>query len=428
MLLLSQRSNHEITQSKTVWIFLVCVLFACEPTGRQTVASATPVGNSAAPPRDSHPAQSGASQVWQERIASPSPVPAPSGYEALSKRCTSFEAGLIRAAARVAARQASDDQLLDSDELMFELHAAGVPQVWARQWSLSGRKLNRADVIRRVEPWLASIPGTGRLRCGIAEAHATAKDGSEVQSVAMVAVDAIADLAPVPLEPRVGEWLQIDAELLTPISEAKVFLLGPTGPPNSVPTSVQKGHVKAKVHPDQPGPWLIQVVGVLSSGPRPILEAMIFPGVTPPASFMDGQAPGEEMSEGMSDDAAALTRMINAARESEGARPLARNSELDEIAARHASAMKKARQAAHDLGQGDPPARLAAAGITAESGENVARAKNIRAAHRALWASPSHRGNLIARRWDTLGIGIAKDDDGSVWLCELFVKFGGARN
>jgi uncharacterized protein YkwD len=56
----------------------------------------------------------------------------------------------------------------------------------------------------------------------------------------------------------------------------------------------------------------------------------------------------------------------------------------------------------------------------------VAHARSIARAHRVLWASPSHRGNLLDPSFSKFGIGVARDSDGSVWVCELFSNSDGA--
>ncbi|HMJ13417.1 MAG TPA: CAP domain-containing protein, partial [Polyangiaceae bacterium] len=100
---------------------------------------------------------------------------------------------------------------------------------------------------------------------------------------------------------------------------------------------------------------------------------------------------------------------------------LRRDERLDQVAQAHAEAMLKARRIGHDVGNGDPRARVEAAGLALNAaGENVVHAANLRRAHRALWSSPSHRGNLLQKRFDALGIGITNDPDGSVWVCEVF--------
>ena len=75
----------------------------------------------------------------------------------------------------------------------------------------------------------------------------------------------------------------------------------------------------------------------------------------------------------------------------------------------------------HDVGGGDPRVRLEAAGISATvAGENVASAGSLENAHRALWASPSHRGNLLLERFTRVGVAVAQAADGTLWVTEMF--------
>jgi uncharacterized protein YkwD len=54
-------------------------------------------------------------------------------------------------------------------------------------------------------------------------------------------------------------------------------------------------------------------------------------------------------------------------------------------------------------------------------GENVAKAKTERTAHRAIYASPSHRSNVLDARFRKVGIGIGTDPKtGYLWIAELF--------
>jgi uncharacterized protein YkwD len=88
--------------------------------------------------------------------------------------------------------------------------------------------------------------------------------------------------------------------------------------------------------------------------------------------------------------------------------------------------MAMARELAHDVGDGDPLERLHVAGLDPRSaGENVAHAATVPLAHRALWASPSHRANLLGREYDRVGVGVARDTHGDVWVVETFA--GGVR-
>src|SRR5262249_36118207 len=142
----------------------------------------------------------------------------------------------------------------------------------------------------------------------------------------------------------------------------------------------------------------------------------------PPRKFMRVAAPGEAAAEGAVDDADAMLRMINAARASEHLSALVRDTKLDALAKVHSEEMIKVKIVGHDVGTGDPAARVKATGYPAHVvGENVASASSTPNAHRALWASPSHRGNILLDRFKKVGLGVAKDGEGLFWVTELFV-------
>jgi uncharacterized protein YkwD len=83
--------------------------------------------------------------------------------------------------------------------------------------------------------------------------------------------------------------------------------------------------------------------------------------------------------------------------------------------------MKQTHTLGHDVGDGDPADRLASAGIQAkETGENVAHAQSVMLAHRALYASVSHRENLLRGDFKNLGVAVLDDPDGSVWVAQVF--------
>jgi uncharacterized protein YkwD len=183
------------------------------------------------------------------------------------------------------------------------------------------------------------------------------------------------------------------------------------------------GHVRSSFALDTAGEWLVQVLATTATGPRPVVEAAMFADVAPPAAFTPVAAPGESAAAGAPDDATALARMLAAARTSEGRAALARDPELDRLAAEHAAEMMRAGFIGHDVGGGDPRSRLEDAGVSVPrvAGENVAVSKSLAGAHRALWASPSHRGNLLETGFGRFGVGVARGTDGAVWVVELFV-------
>jgi uncharacterized protein YkwD len=152
-----------------------------------------------------------------------------------------------------------------------------------------------------------------------------------------------------------------------------------------------------------------------------VLEAIVHAGTTPPPRYVSTPAPGEDAGQPAKTDDEAMTRMVNAARVAEGLAALRRDPELDKLALEHSTEMRKQRVVGHDIGDGDPSARVGAAGITARiTGENVASASTLEGAHRALWASPSHRGNLLFADFTRVGIAVVRGADGAVWVTELF--------
>jgi len=357
---------------------------------------------------------------WKPTQSSPHPGKTPAKRDAaLLALCGKGDAALTEVAELVAKRQLAGAPNLTTDEFAFALRAAGDPHVWPRAWSLSGNGLDDKEITPRFKTWAERSPTVGARRCGVARI-----DGKDDHSaITVITVDALADLSPVPTTARVGQWITIEGSMLVPASGVQVVLLGPRAAPKTVPSSLSGGRIRSTFSVDQPGPWLVQVLATVDTGPRPVLEAMIFAGEKPPEEFARAKVPGEEAAAGAKDDADAMLRMINAARVAEGQKPLTRDASLDKVARAHAEAMMKARVVGHNVGNGDPPARLEAAGIKARiSGENVASASSLENAHRALWASPSHRGNLLLERFGHVGVAVARGPDGTVWVTETFTN------
>ena len=359
--------------------------------------------------------------VFPEATASPRNVAAvPSGLAPFFEQCRLGDAALARVAERFARRQSTGNAPLDAAEISFALRAEGSPYVWPRAWTLEGGDLSSAPAVQRMRGWLDSWGDGGERRCGVA--LTTARERSVLSAVA---VDALADLEPVPVRLRVGAWVDVNATLLVPTSDAKVIVLGPSGAPYSVPTSFDGRQARARFHADRPGAFLIQLLASVAGGPRPVLEATVYADIPPPTAFFGDTAPGEPsrpLPDG-ADPAEALFSMVNHARATEQSPALMRDGVLDGIAQRHAEAMRQLGHIAHDAGEGDPQSRVQDSNLSALAGENVAHALDVTRAHRLFWASPSHRENLLQFRFDKIGIGVASDADGSVWVCEVFADF-----
>ena len=334
----------------------------------------------------------------------------------LGAACGESDAALLSVATRLAEQQTDAASELDVDAISYALRSAGAPYVWPRAWLFSGGEGEIEAAKARMLRWLGTFSDGGARRCGVAVVR---RAGGRI-SVGAIAVDALADLEALPTRARIGQWIDVRASLRVPASEAKLVVMGPHGAPHPVPTSLSNGRVQARFNADQPGAWLVQLLGAVDGGPRPLLEALVFAGIEPPRESTVARAPGEEAAQSASDPRAALYAMVNAARASERLAELARDERLEALAQAHAEAMRRARKTAHDTGDGDLNQRLTQLGLELEAGENVAHAGSAALAQRALWASPSHRENLLFPRFNVLGIGVALDPDGTLWVCQVF--------
>jgi uncharacterized protein YkwD len=418
-------SRLDVTLSNLLLFAASCSASPLAPHGSQPATAAVAATSSAevaAPAAPGEPPAPGDEVfVWQSSTFSPRPGGAAEpGDRDLLARCEAGDEALAQAAARLAKRQAQKLAALDMSEVSFALRTRGSPYVWPRAWTIEGTTLDRADVGERMKRWLGTFDDGGERRCGVA----TLEEADGKQIIAAIAVDALADLAPIPTQVRAGQWVDVQAKLLVPAREAKVVVLGPTGGPRTVTSSLSSGIVKARFSADHSGPWIVQVLASVAVGPRPVAEATVHAGEAPPATFHAREAPGEGAAERAPDPATAMERMVNAARASERLPVLRRDERLDRIAQAQAEAMRASRRIGHDIGLGDPRSRVEAAGLAVRAaGENVSHAATLRRAHRSLWASPSHRGNLLHPRFNAVGVGVAPDPDGSVWVCEVFADF-----
>lgn len=379
-------------------------------------------GDATAADATADPGFAWATETTSPRAALASAGVAPLDAELLA-RCGAADEGLQSAARRLAQRKAAGQPTPDVDGIVFAMRSAGQPHVWPRAWIVSAESFEREATRRRLDAWRQSLgEAVGERRCGVASARVIV-DGREAgQVIVALAVDALADMAPLPVRARTGQWLELDARLKVTAATAKVVLVASGGAPRTVPTSFQDGRVRARFALDRPGPFTVQVLADVATGPRPVLEARVFADVEPPRTMPSVAAPGEDAGDGRS-GADALVEMVQAARRDRSLSPLARDARLDRLALAHARRMKEERMVGHDVGDGDPGQRVQAAGLSAkEAGENVAHAESIRLAHRSLWQSPSHRANIERPAFTHVGAAVVEDPDGTVWVCEIFAS------
>jgi hypothetical protein len=285
-------------------------------------------------------------------------------------------------------------------------------------WSASGSPSDLSSTLVRLDEWLNGI-GTATYRRGGAPAPPTPDPGG---GVAVVAVDALADwTAAVPFRVRTGQWVTVQARLWAPAWGGEIVLMGPSGVPRKLLTSFDGQALRAPVAFDGPGEFLIQVTANLQEGGiRPVLEADVFADVAPGPQAADAFALKDDRSSDDIQGIDALGSTLNGLRASKGLGALRRDIDLDTLASQHAARMASEQVLAHDAGDGDPADRVRAVGLSVRLvGENVARAPSLRTAERLLWASPSHRANILGPRFDRVGLGMA-GGRGDVWVVELF--------
>jgi uncharacterized protein YkwD len=360
--------------------------------------------------------------LWAEVTSSPvalsDPPPDALEREALA-HCGVGEAGLREASRRAVSRVLRGLPLTDPDTLAFEQRSAGEPHPWARAWAASAKTLSTEATLRRLDEWLAEDREPRLRRCAVASA--VAADGTH--ALAVVAVEALADLAPVPTRARTGQWLEVRARLHVAAAGGSVLVLGPSGAPRRVPAWLDGTVLHARFALDRPGAFTVQVLASTASGPRPVAEASVFADVEPPAHAGSDAAPGEEASEPARGDEDDLANMLAIARETSGEPPLTRDARLDAMGRVHASQMAAAHLLGHDAGDGEPTTRAEASGLSFRAlGENVAHAGTVALAHRALWASPSHRANMLRRDFDRVGVAVVRDGRGDAWVVETFTS------
>ena len=381
-------------------------LLSCAGASPVTPSSETTGPRKAATPRDPQ----GDRYTWEAWTRSPQPL----ADEPDEPPCGASDRALRRVAERIAAREVVGKPPLDTAEISFALRSEGAPYVWPRAWTLAGA-FDGATERSKVDEWLRSPGDEGIARCAVATVRA--RDGR--QALAVVAVSVLADLEPLPTRVTVGTWLDLRAVLHVPAPRVEVIVLGPRGRPHAVVASLTGANVRARFRADREGTWLVQVVATTSKGPRVAAEALVAAGSDPPETLAYGSAPGEKLARSTAGPTDNVFSMVNGARSSEGLAALQRDEALDHVALEQAEAMRGTKTLSHGANGESLDERLAALNLRS-AGENVAHATDLARAHRSLWRSPSHRENLLHPAFELVGIGVAPDDDGTVWVCEIF--------
>ena len=119
-----------------------------------------------------------------------------------------------------------------------------------------------------------------------------------------------------------------------------------------------------------------------------------------------------------------MMNFINQDRAARGLYPLTPDPELSRIARIKSQDMLDGGYFAHESPTwGSSRDMLRAHGYAFRgAAENIARHATVEKAHAALLSSPGHRANLLSPNWEKVGVGIAADRNGHVWVTQLFAR------
>jgi uncharacterized protein YkwD len=106
---------------------------------------------------------------------------------------------------------------------------------------------------------------------------------------------------------------------------------------------------------------------------------------------------------------------VNARRSAEGRGSLSIDGGLDAAAQRWAEEMARTNTLKHSSTVG------AGRSFTA-AGENVGVGGSIQAVDDAFEKSPGHLANIVDKRYTVIGVGVATDSHGRVWVVEQFMR------
>lgn len=356
---------------------------------------------------------------WAERTASPEPGSSPDpNLSDLTEACGKGDMGLHAVAEEFARHGFGEPTMPDLDLLSFLLRKRGVaivmPEVWVAE---IGAETPESELVGPFRDWTSQAKARGEFWCGVGQST-----DESVRRVVALRADVPAYFAPLPTRIEDDERPEVRLRFIAEVNGAELVLLSPEGGARHVPLTVRDSVAIGKLPLLSRGVWTVQVMARASDGPRPVAGALVSVGQAPPEGPRDAKIPGEEAFDAELAPADAVFALLNGARRALGLGPLKRNPTLDRIAAAHSARMLAEGRIGHTSGDGTPEERVRDSGITPNAvGENVALAPTPQRLHRALWASPSHRENLLLTRWDEVGVAVAVRADGALFLTQLFI-------
>lgn len=161
---------------------------------------------------------------------------------------------------------------------------------------------------------------------------------------------------------------------------------------------------------------------VPSSAPRSGGTYPGSPGPLPPLDTKPSAPPGTP-SPGQPDLETEVLVMVNQARATMGLDQLKQDAKLQFMARNYSKAMASAGVLSHDLGGGFQ-VRIGSSGVQwLQAGENIAEGyPTAQGVFNGWMNSPGHRANILRPVYMLTGVGLFRDNRGTVWWSQEFVQ------
>lgn len=169
--------------------------------------------------------------------------------------------------------------------------------------------------------------------------------------------------------------------------------------------------------PDQAAPAATQAP-ISAATPRPTPAPTIRPAATPASSRGDYTTTSAAMQEQK------VWNLLNADRAKNGLSALPLDDALSDLARLKARDMKENHYFAHTSPTyGNAASMLKTFGYAFQGvGENIAHHATVEKSEAAFMSSTAHRRNILGSQWKKVGVGVCYDDQGFVYVCQLFVR------
>jgi uncharacterized YkwD family protein len=149
------------------------------------------------------------------------------------------------------------------------------------------------------------------------------------------------------------------------------------------------------------------------------------PQIQDPSSLKSGDTVNVPHMEDISSEENKVLELVNRERAKQGLQMLTGNSELTRVARKKCQDMINKNYFAHESPTyGSPFQMMEAEGIRfSAAGENIAKGQRSADEVMSAWMnSPGHRSNIMSPAYTELGVGMAKDKNGSLYWTQLFIK------